>query len=197
MAHASPAWKLPARHYVVDQGPARFIVLDSNVIKGDYGGFTLADEVAFVTSASAGCDARPCFVMAHHPAATAGGHTSDFDSADYTARVAQVIAAGGGNLRGWLAGHDHDLQHLRTASGLDVFVSGNGCRDRTDERFERAAPAGSTLLYGSVRWGHAILEVSDSGFTWRAEDSRGSARYCCAATRSGGVWTPCEPVRCD
>jgi hypothetical protein len=196
VAHASPAWRLPARHYVVDQGPARFIVLDGNVVKGDYGGFTLADEAAFLASASAGCDARPCFVLAHHPAATAGDHRSEFD-AGYTARMAQLVAAGGGRIRGWLSGHDHDLQHVRTAAGLDVFVSGNGCRDRPDERFEAAAPAGATLLYGSVRWGHAILEVSATGFTWRAEDERGAARYCCAATHGGGGWTPCEPVRCD
>jgi hypothetical protein len=196
VAHTGPAWRFPARHYVVDQGPARFIVIDSNLIKGDYGGFTLADEVAFVAASAAGCDARPCFVMAHHPAATAGGHTSDFDPA-YTARMAQVIAAAGGNLRGWLAGHDHDLQHLRTAAGLDVFVSGNGCRDRTSERFEHPAPTGSTLFYGSVRWGYAVLEVSATGFTWRAEDERGSPRHCCAARVVAGAWTPCEPVRCD
>lgn len=196
VAHTGPAWRFPARHYVVDQGPARFIVIDSNVIGADYGGFTLADEIAFVTASVAGCDARPCFVMAHHPAATAGRHASDFTPA-YTDRMAQLVAAGRGMVRGWLAGHDHNLQHLRTPAGLDVFISGNGCRDRTDETFEHAAPGGSTLLYGSVRWGYAVLEVSAGGFTWRAEDERGSPRYCCAARLAAGAWTPCEPVRCD
>jgi hypothetical protein len=192
---------MPGRHYVVDHPagaspPAvRFIALDTNVVRGDYGGFTLAEELAFLASASAGCDAFPCFVIAHHPAATAGGHADDFD-AGYAARMEQLVAAGGGNLRGWLAGHDHDLQHVRTSGGLDVFVSGNGARDRTDERFERAAPAGATLLFGSVSWGHAILEVSADGFAWRAEDERGRPAYCCQATRSP-AWSRCEPVRCD
>lgn len=195
VAHSSPAWRMPGRHYVVDRGPARFIVLDGNVVGGDYGGFTLAAEEAFLASAAAGCDARPCFAVAHPPAATAGRHAGDFSPA-FAARMERLVAAGGGNLRGWLAGHDHDLQHLRTAAGLDVFISGNGARDRADERFERAAPAGATLLYGTVRWGYAILEVSATGFTWRVEDERGTPRYCCAATRSG-TWSRCEPVACD
>jgi hypothetical protein len=196
VAHSSPGWKMPARHYFVDQGPARFIVLDTEVVGGDYaGGFTLADEIAFLTAASAGCDARPCFVVTHHPAASAGLHDSDFIPA-YAARMQQLVAAAGGNLRGWLAGHDHDLQHLRTAGGLDVFISGNGCRHRTDERFEQAAPAGATLEYATIRWGFAILEVSATGFTWRVEDERGDPRYCCAATLSG-TWSRCDPVVCN
>jgi hypothetical protein len=195
VAHVGPAWRMPARHYVVDQGPARFIVLDANVIEADYGGFTLADEVAFLQASSAGCDARPCFAVAHHPAAAAGKHAGDF-TASFTDRMAQLVAAGGGHLRAWLSGHDHDLQHLRTADGLDVLVAGSGAQERPEERFERVAPAGATLLFGSVRWGFAILEVSATGFTWRAVDARGSSRHCCAATLSG-TWSRCEPVRCD
>jgi hypothetical protein len=199
VAHAGPAWSMPGRHYVVElpaSAPvARFIVLDTNTVEEDYGGFLLDDEVAFLSASAAGCDPLPCFVVAHHPPATAGDHASDFEP-DFTARMDRLVAAGGGRIRAWLAGHDHDLQHLQTAAGLDVFVSGNGSRERPNERFEQAAPAGSTFLYGSVRWGHAVLEVSPAGFTWRAEDERGGALYCCAATLAG-TWGPCEPVRCD
>jgi tartrate-resistant acid phosphatase type 5 len=195
VAHASPVWKMPARHYVIDRPPARFIVLDTNVVAADYGGFTLDDEVAFLTAAAADCAGRVCFVAAHHPPATAGTHASDFTPA-FTARMARLVAAGGSAIRGWLVGHDHDLQHLRTAGGLDVFVSGNGCRDRVDERFAHPAPAGATLLYGSIRWGHAVLDVSSTGYTWRVEDAKGSTRYCCAATLAGS-WSPCEPASCD
>src|SRR6185369_713868 len=54
VAHRSALWHLPARHYAVDRGPARFLVLDSNLLLGDYGGFTLDGEVAFVRAASIG-----------------------------------------------------------------------------------------------------------------------------------------------
>lgn len=204
VAHVGPAWSMPARHYVVElpaSAPvARFIVLDTNLVGADYGGFRLDDEVDFLAASTAGCETLPCFVVAHHPPATAGGHASDFGP-DFTARMDRLLAAGGGRIRAWLAGHDHDLQHLRTAAGrgadagLDVFVSGNGSRERPNERFEQAAPAGSTFLFGSVRWGHAVLEVSPLGFTWRAEDERGAALYCCAASFSASG--RCEPVRCN
>jgi hypothetical protein len=195
LAHKSPLWNLPARHYVLDRGPARFIFIDGNLIDGDYGGFTLQEEVDFLAASTVGCDAMPCFVLSHHPAAAAGQHAAGFTQ-EFRSRVQALETAAGGRIRAWVSGHDHDLQHLRTAGGLDVFISGNGCRDRPSERFTEVAPAGATLLYGTVRWGYAILEVSATGFTWRVEDDSGTPRYCCAATLSG-TWSRCEPVRCD
>ena len=35
VAHQTPRWSMPGRHYVVDEGPARFIFLDSNAIYAD------------------------------------------------------------------------------------------------------------------------------------------------------------------
>ena len=50
VAHASPVWRMPGRHYAVERGAARFLVVDSNLLKGDYGGFTLDGEIAFVAA---------------------------------------------------------------------------------------------------------------------------------------------------
>lgn len=202
VAHVSPVWKMPARHYAFEQGPARFIVLDGNLVDADYGGFTLQQEIDFLASASVGCDTLPCFVFIHHPAAAAGQHASGFNP-EFTARMNSLVAAGGGRIRAWLAGHDHDLQHLRTApgvggpNGLDVLISGNGCRDRPSERFTDVEPPGSSLLYATTRWGYAILEVSATGFTWRVEDDHGAPQYCCAAALSGTTWSQCNPVQCN
>jgi len=41
VAHRSTAWEMPGRHWVLDQGPARLIAIDTNVVTADYGGFTL------------------------------------------------------------------------------------------------------------------------------------------------------------
>jgi hypothetical protein len=95
-------------------------------------------------------------------------------------------------LRGWLAGHDHDLQHLRSPDGLDVFVSGNGARGRAGERFERTSVPGVAVLFASVRWGYAVLEVSPEGWRYRFEDVDGAPLHCCAATGAGR----CEPAAC-
>lgn len=190
VAHASPLWTMPGRHYVVDRGPARFIVVDSNLLKGDYGGFTFEEEEAFVAQAARGCDARTCFLVGHHPPAAAGSHRDD-GTPDYLARVERLVRASGGMIRAWLAGHDHALEHLRGAAGFDVLVSGNGARGRPSQRFLEAS-AGAALLFASVRWGYGILEVGADGWRYRFESDEGTALYCCAATGAG----PCEPVSC-
>ncbi len=191
VAHRSPLWSLPARHYVVDEGPARFVVLDSNTMYGDYGGFTLDAELAFLDGALQGCQQRACFVVMHHPPTTAGGHRSDFDVPERAARMARIEAVAGTRVRAWLAGHDHDLQHLRTAAGVDVLISGNGCSARPWERFERAAQGGQ-LLFASTAWGLGVLTVREGGWDYRFEDETGAPLHCCAATGAGR----CEPVRC-
>jgi hypothetical protein len=191
VAHATPLWSLPARHYVVDEGPARFVVLDSNTIYADYGGFSFEAELAFLSGALQGCEQRACFVLLHHPPVTAGEHAKDFEKPDRVARMARLEAAAGGRIRAWLAGHDHDLQHLRTASGVDVLISGNGSSARPAERFERTAPSG-TLLFASTAWGLGLLTVRPGSWDYRFEDAQGAPLHCCAASGTG----PCEPVEC-
>jgi hypothetical protein len=190
VAHQAPRWSMPGRHYVVDEGPARFIFVDSNVIYADYAGFTLDDEVRFVAEAALGCATRTCFLVGHHPPATAGGHLRDFDAPERGARMRRLVAAAGPDLRAYLAGHDHDLQHLRTAAGLDVFISGNGCCARPEERFERTSDGGP-LLFASVQPGFGALSVDPDGWSYRFEDASGPL-YCCAAAGKGR----CLPVDC-
>lgn len=191
VAHASPLWSLPARHYLVDEGPARFVVLDSNTVYADYGGFTFESELAFLAGALEGCERRACFVVLHHPPVTAGVHVDDFEKPERVARMARLEEAAGSRVRAWLAGHDHDLQHLRTSGGVDVLISGNGATARTGERFERTANGG-TLLFASTAWGLGLLTVREGGWEYRFEDQQGAPLHCCAATGSGR----CAPVRC-
>jgi hypothetical protein len=190
VARSAPQWVMPGRHYAVDAGPARFIVVDSNLVERDYGGFSLDDEVAFVATQAEGCRERICFLVGHHPPVSAGSHGRDATPA-VAARMDRLLAAGGGRIRAYLAGHDHDLQHLRSRHGLDVFVSGAGARGRPRERLDET-PAGAQLLFGSVRWGYGIVEVSPDGWRYRFEDDRAAPLYCCTAAGGG----PCEPTTC-
>ncbi len=190
VAHRSPHWIMPARHYVLDQGRVRFIAIDSNLLVGDYGGFTIDGEEAFVAGAARGCGERLCFVVAHHNPATAGSHRSDFTAA-YLARLARLEQAAG-RITAWLGGHDHDLQHLRATAAYDVFISGNGARARPGERFDESAPTGARLLFASTSWGYGVLEVSPRGWSYRFENDRGEPLHCCSATGGGR----CEPVAC-
>jgi hypothetical protein len=191
VAHRGPQWRMPGRHYAVDAGPARFIVIDSNVVAADYGGFTLEEEVAFVAAQAEGCAGRLCFLVGHHPPVTASAHRSDA-TPGYLARMARVLAAGQGRIRAYLAGHDHDLQHLRAPGGLDVFVSGAGSRGRWWGGLGRSSVPGTELLFGTERWGYGVLEVSADGWSYRFEDHRAEPLHCCVATGTG----PCEPAAC-
>lgn len=192
VAHRGPHWRMPARHYVLDEGPARFVVIDSNVLVEDYGGLTLEMELAFFREATRGCESRPCFVVGHHPPASAGSHVGALAAGGpFTERVRRLQEAASGPIAGWLAGHEHDLQHLRAAAGYDVFVSGNGSRWR-DEKFEKVAPPAAELLFASTAWGHAVLEVSPGHWSMRFESGKGEALHCCQASFPG----TCQPVAC-
>lgn len=193
VARRTPLWRMPGRHYVVDRGPVRFLVVDTNLAVGDYGGFAFEDEVRFVAEESRPCAERLCFLVGHHPPLTAGTHAAG-DSARprFLERIDQLLAAGEGRIRGFLAGHDHDLQHLRTTGGLDVFVSGNGARGRPSERFERLSRPQGQLFFASVRWGFGVLEVDATGWRYRFEADDGAPLHCCAAAGRG----PCEPAAC-
>jgi tartrate-resistant acid phosphatase type 5 len=193
VAHQGPQWRMPGRHYTVDEGGARFVVLDSNLLVADYGGFTLDGEVAFLREATKGCELRPCFVVAHHPPASAAHGDGDASPADdeFADRVRRLQGAASAPVAAWLSGHDHDLQHLRSPAGFDVFVSGNGSRWR-DEKFEKVRPAGTELFFASTAWGFAVLEVWPAGWSVRFEDVTGKPLHCCQATYPGN----CRPVAC-
>ena len=191
VAHRSPRWSMPGRHWVVDQGPARFIGIDSNLLKRDYGGFSIDDEVAFVAGAARSCGQKLCFVVGHHPSFSAGEHRDDA-TPEYLARVKRIEEAAG-PIAGWLAGHEHQLEHLRAPAGYDVFVSGNAAVGRPDERFKAVSAPGARLLFASTRWGFGVLEVGDGGsWSYRFVDDAGRSIQCCTAYARGR----CEPAAC-
>lgn len=191
VAHRSPQWTMPGRHWVLDEGPARFIAIDSNLLVRDYGGFTFDDEVAFVRSAAGVCGEKLCFLVAHHPPVSAGEHRDT--GPQYLARVKRIEEAAGGRIAAWIAGHEHQLEHLRAPSGYDVFVSGNTSRGRPQETFARLSAPGSVLLFASTAWGFGVLELGEGRWSYRFVTDRGASTYCCSATGPG----PCRPVACS
>lgn len=189
VAHRGPSWTMPARHFVVDTPAARFIVFDSNTLAMDNYAFPFEGELAFVKESLAGCGERRCFLVSHHMPVTAGTHRPDTLREGYAAKVRLLEEAG--RLDGWLAGHDHDLQHARTARGYDVFISGSAAKTRL-ERFGPEPAPGARLHFGSTSWGFAVLEVFPAGWSMRFLDERRTPLYCCEAQGPG----PCEPVSC-
>lgn len=192
VARRTPGWTMPGRHYVVDRGPVRIVVVDTNVVVADYGGFTLEGEVEFVRRATADCGAgRLCFLAGHHTPAAVHGYRVGRGS-PFPARMARLLAAAGGRARAFFAGHVHTLEHL-SLDGLDVFVSGSTAMGGfMPLRF--VTPARAAARFATTAWGYAVLEVDTLG-GWRVQfqDCWGEPLYCCAAAGGGA----CRPVHCE
>lgn len=196
VAHFSPQWEMPGRHYWVDQGNARFIFIDGTLLgfrKGTgYGDFRWEDELAFVREAARGCDGRYCFIVSHFPAASAGRHHRDVTDG-YLQRVKDVEAAMGPHrIAGWLSGHAHDLIHVRAPAGYDVLIAASGTAE-SNEPVDGVYPEGAQLLLYSRIWGFAVLEVAENGWQYRVVDANDHPLYCCRAIGTG----TCEPYRCE
>lgn len=191
VARKTPTWTMPGRHYVLDRGPVRIVVVDTNVVVADYGGFTLDDEVEFVRRATADCGAgRLCFLAGHHTPAAAHGYRVGRGS-PFAARMGRLLAPAGGRARAFFAGHIHTLEHL-SLDGLDVFVSGSTAMGGfMPMRF--VSPANAVPRFATSAWGFTVLEADGEG-RWdvRFFDVWGDAIYCCAAERDGA----CRPTAC-
>jgi 3',5'-cyclic AMP phosphodiesterase CpdA len=190
VAHRSPEWRMPGRHYVLDEGSVRFIVVDSNVTTAEYAGFTLAAEEAFVEEASAGCAERTCFLVAHHPPALALSEPHAGEMEPGIVRMRRIVAAAHGRLAGVLAGHAHALEHLRL-DGTEVFVVGGGARGSAYPT-TIAWPPDARLRFGCATGGFGVLEAWRGGWSLRLVDERGRSLHCCEALDRG----PCQPVAC-
>jgi hypothetical protein len=193
VARRTDTWVMPARRYVLDRGPLRFVVFDSNLVVGDYGGFTLADEVDFVRRSTEGCGpGRACFLVGHHPPA-AVHHYRQRRRAGPTEtqrRMAQVLAAAGGRARGYLGGHVHLLEHLRL-DGLEVFISGSTAMGGLHPR-KVVTPARAQVEFATDAWGYAVLEAGAGWYRVSFTDYTGTERYCCEAEGEGA----CRAERC-
>ena len=197
VARRTDTWNMPARRYVLDRGPLRFIVFDSNLVAGDYGGFTLGDEVDFVRRAAEGCGAgRACFLVGHHPPAAVHSYGGRRRAGPTTAqrRMAQVLAAAGGRARGYLAGHIHQLEHL-TLDGLEVFISGSTAMGGFHP-LGTVAPARAQVRFATDAWGYAVLEAGAGWYRMSFTDFTGAERYCCEAEGEGACRAQaCGPAR--
>ncbi len=111
-AKQSPSWVLPAPYYTFTAGPVQFFALDTNEVS-ELQLAWLRDELAKSTS-------RWKVVYGHHPIYSAGQHG---DGKTLIARLLPVLKD---RVDLYLAGHEHDMQHLQTEAGVHFFINGGG-----------------------------------------------------------------------
>jgi len=121
-------WKMPARWYRLDL-PAKNPVVTLLCLDTHYQKLSAADIAEQQRWLEAQLDAPRTtpwlFVCGHHPVLSCGPHHGD--SKHLTAWQEYLP---GKKVHAYLAGHEHDLQHLRGKDGFtDWLVSGGGGRD--------------------------------------------------------------------
>jgi tartrate-resistant acid phosphatase type 5 len=138
---SSPSWRMPATQYTFTAGWAQFFAIDSPVMN--------AQQLAWLQKELEASQSRWKVVYGHHPIYSHGRHGNN------RKLIRELLPVLQGRADVYLAGHDHDLQHLKPEGNLHFFVSGAGGRTRSIRRGPRSLFAQSTL-------GFAVLEADGS-----------------------------------
>ncbi len=136
----SPTWRMPAAYYTFEAGPVQFFALDTDIIS----------EAQLLWLADALDKSRATWkvVYGHHPIYSEGQHE------DNNQKIAQLLPVLKDRADVYLAGHDHDMQHLKPEGRLHFFVAGSGGKLRTIE-------PGPRSLFARSAHGFAVLEAND------------------------------------
>ncbi len=135
----SPSWRMPAPYYTFTAGPVQFFALDTNDVS-EAQLIWLNDELEKSRAAWK-------LVYGHHPIYSAGAHG---DSERLIKKLLPVLK---NRAEMYLAGHDHDLQHLKPDDGVQFFISGGG-----GARIRPIKPVARSLFAKSA-YGFTVLEA--------------------------------------
>ena len=136
----SPSWQMPAPYYTFTAGPIQFFALDTNEVSDA--------QLIWLKEELDKSRARWKLVYGHHPIYSAGQHGNN------VSLIARLLPVLKGRVDVYLAGHDHDLQHLKPEGTLHFFVSGGGGAGI------RIIKPGERSLFAKSSYGFSVLEVT-------------------------------------
>ena len=136
----SPTWRMPAAYYTFQAGPVQFFALDTDIIS--------EAQLEWLSAELDKSRATWKVVYGHHPIYSEGQHE------DNNQKIAQLLPVLKDRADVYLAGHDHDMQHLKPEGRLHFFVAGSGGKLRTIE-------PGPRSLFARSAHGFAVLEAND------------------------------------
>ena len=141
----SESWRMPASYYTFTAGPVQFFAINTN--KGH-----LADkQLAWLEDELKKSPATWKIVYGHHPFKSDGEHGDDTYTRKVRNLLLPVLKAGGADV--YLAGHDHDMQHLKPEGDLHVFISGGGGKGHRSLRLSQHR------LWGRSSYGFTVVEA--------------------------------------
>jgi tartrate-resistant acid phosphatase type 5 len=134
----SPSWRMPAAYYTFTAGSAQFFALDTDVISDK--------QLLWLQESLDASRARWKIVYGHHPIYSEGQHE------DNNAKINQLLPVVRNRAHVYLAGHDHDMQHLKPEGSLHFFVAGSGGKLRPIQ-------PGPRSLFAKSANGFAVMDV--------------------------------------
>ncbi len=140
----SPSWRMPAAYYTFQAGAVQFFALDTDIVS--------EAQLRWLTESLDKSAATWKVVYGHHPIFSAGQHE------DNEEKIAQLLPVLKDRADVYLAGHDHDMQHLEPEGRLHFFVAGTGGKLRTIE-------PGPRSLFARSAHGFAVLEADSQTLT--------------------------------
>jgi tartrate-resistant acid phosphatase type 5 len=152
----SRSWRMPAAYYTFTAGAAQFFALDTDVIS--------QKQLDWLQEALDASQARWKIVYGHHPIYSEGQHE------DNNVKIAQLLPLLRSRADIYLAGHDHDMQHLRPEDRLHFFVAGSGGKLRPIE-------PGPRSLFAKSANGFAVLEIDRGTLRFVFIDAAGAELY--------------------
>ena len=135
----SPSWRLPSPYYTFTAGPVQFFALDTNDMS--------EAQFMWLDSEIAKSRARWKVVYGHHPIYSAGRH------ADNPALITRLLPLLKERVDVYIAGHDHDMQHLKPDGGVHFFIAGGG------GAMTRLLRPGPRSVFARAAYGFAVLEA--------------------------------------
>ncbi len=164
----SPSWRMPATYYTFTAGPAQFFALDTNEIS--------AAQLLWLEDELKKSQARWKIVYGHHPGYSEGQHR------DNPRIIKELLPVLRDRADIYLAGHDHDMQHLKPEGKLHFFVTGSGGQLRP------ITPGPRSLFAKSAR-GFAVLEADANQVRVKFIDTNVNQLYEYTLRRQGATNT--------
>jgi hypothetical protein len=171
-AQGSPSWRMPAAYYTFTAGPVQFFALDTDIIS--------EAQLLWLVDELDRSRAPWKVVFGHHPIYSEGQHE------DNNLKIAQLLPVLRDRADVYLAGHDHDMQHLKPEGRLHFFVAGSAGKLRPIE-------SGPRSLFAKSANGFAVVEADARTLTVRFVETSLTSPYAYTLTRAQSARSTTNP----
>ncbi len=165
-----PNWNLPGTYHTRDfkvngQTSVRILFLDTNPFIKRYrsrpdiyyriGEQDAGAQIKWMKETLGDSDALWKIAVGHHPVYSAGHHGNNPDLQDLLPGLFEQY-----KVQAYFAGHEHHLEHSRSAGHTRYYISGGGSRSRPVSKPEHSRFATSSLGFAHVTLDSVCMQVS-------------------------------------